>query len=118
MVFRARRTVPLLGDGQCPVLHCVARLHASFDELRAQRGALDARIRNWVDGLTEADLEATLEFRSIAYSGERSATLWKLVVHFFNHQTHHRGQLTTLLSQAKADYGVTDLMWLPGVLDG
>jgi uncharacterized damage-inducible protein DinB len=34
------------------------------------------------------------------------------VVHFFNHQTHHRGQVTTLLSQCGIDPGVTDLMWM------
>ena len=35
-----------------------------------------------------------------------------LLVHFFNHQTHHRGQVTTLLSQAGVDVGVTDLLAL------
>jgi len=35
---------------------------------------------------------------------------FSLVMHFFNHQTHHRGQATTLLSQAGADVGVTDLL--------
>jgi uncharacterized damage-inducible protein DinB len=33
-----------------------------------------------------------------------------LLTHFFNHQTHHRGQVTTLLSQAGVDVGVTDLL--------
>lgn len=32
-----------------------------------------------------------------------------LLQHFFNHQTHHRGQVTTLLSQGGVDMGVTDL---------
>jgi uncharacterized damage-inducible protein DinB len=40
-------------------------------------------------------------------------SLWVCVMHLFNHQTHHRGQLTTLLAQADQDYGVTDLLWLP-----
>jgi uncharacterized damage-inducible protein DinB len=35
-------------------------------------------------------------------------------IHFFNHQTHHRGQLTALLAQIGRDPGVTDLLWLPG----
>ena len=35
-----------------------------------------------------------------------------LVLHFFNHQTHHRGQATTLLFQAGQDVGVTDLLML------
>jgi len=33
-------------------------------------------------------------------------------MHFFNHQTHHRGQVTTLLSQAGVDVGDTDLVGL------
>ncbi len=33
-----------------------------------------------------------------------------LLSHFFNHQTHHRGQVTTLLAQAGHDPGVTDLI--------
>ena len=35
-----------------------------------------------------------------------------LILHFFNHQTHHRGQVSTLLTQAGADVGVTDLLVL------
>ena len=35
-----------------------------------------------------------------------------LVLHLFNHQTHHRGQATTLLYQAGIDVGVTDLVAL------
>jgi uncharacterized damage-inducible protein DinB len=41
--------------------------------------------------------------------------LWICVTHFFNHQTHHRGQVTALLSQCGKSYGVTDLIWLPEV---
>lgn len=33
-----------------------------------------------------------------------------VILHFFNHQTHHRGQATTLLSQAGIDIGATDLL--------
>jgi uncharacterized damage-inducible protein DinB len=36
----------------------------------------------------------------------------------FNHQTHHRGQVTTLLKQAGIDPGVTDLPWAPLARDG
>lgn len=41
-----------------------------------------------------------------------------LVLHFFNHQTHHRGQVSTSLSQAGKDIGVTDLLaQIPEVTD-
>ena len=36
------------------------------------------------------------------------APLWWAVAHLFNHQTHHRGQITTLLMQQGCDPGVTD----------
>jgi len=34
------------------------------------------------------------------------------LTHLFHHQTHHRGQITTLLTQAGVDVGVTDLLML------
>lgn len=92
-------------------------LHASFDELRAQRARVDERILRWADGLTDAALDAKLPFTSGLTKRTHAPILWKIVAHFFNHQTHHRGQLTTLLSQARVDYGVTDLFLLPGLLD-
>ena len=32
-----------------------------------------------------------------------------LILHVFLHQIHHRGQVTTLLSQENIDFGETDL---------
>jgi uncharacterized damage-inducible protein DinB len=43
---------------------------------------------------------------------------WVLVTYMFNHATHHRGQLTTLMKQLGIDPGVTDLPWLPALYDG
>jgi uncharacterized damage-inducible protein DinB len=92
-------------------------LHSSFDELRAERTAVDARIERWAAGLTDDALAARFEFTSVVTKRTYSPALWKVVAHFFNHQTHHRGQITALLSQAGVDYGVTDLFLLPGLLD-
>lgn len=88
-------------------------LYADLDELTTQRAITDLAIENWAAELTDAELGGKLEFQSIVFSGKRSYDMWVCVAHFFNHQTHHRGQLTTLLSQADVDYGVTDLIWLP-----
>jgi uncharacterized damage-inducible protein DinB len=40
---------------------------------------------------------------------KQECPLWWTVAHLFNHQTHHRGQVTTLLMQQGCDPGVTDL---------
>jgi uncharacterized damage-inducible protein DinB len=92
-------------------------LHASFDELRAHRVEMDERIARWASTLTDDALAAKLEFTSVLTKRTHAPTLWRVVLHFFNHQTHHRGQLTALLSQAGVDYGVTDLFLLPGLLE-
>jgi len=90
-------------------------LYADFPELRRERAKTDAEILEWVETLDEKRLAAPLKFRSMIGNRERNFPLWFAVQHFFNHQTHHRGQLTTLLMQAGVDPGVTDLMWLPGM---
>jgi uncharacterized damage-inducible protein DinB len=38
-----------------------------------------------------------------------------ILLHLFHHQTHHRGQITTLLSQLGHDFGETDLRFMPGM---
>ena len=93
-------------------------LFADFGELRSQRGITDTDIVDWAGGLTDEALTAPFEFRSITNPKSRTLPLWVCVTHFFNHQAHHRGQLTTLLAQAGLDYGVTDLLWMPDVGTG
>ena len=79
--------------------------------LRVQRERIDAIITALAAEVTPADLDHVL-----AYRNTRGALFCKpfgsLLLHFFNHQTHHRGQASTLLTQAGADLGVTDLLVL------
>lgn len=93
-----------------------AELYEDFFELRAERKVTDERIDTWAAGLTDERLSGKLHFTSVVNPASRTSDLWVAVANFFNHQTHHRGQLTTLLSQIGKDYGVTDLMWMPGLL--
>lgn len=93
-------------------------LYSDFTELLDERRKTDHAIADWADGLTNDALAARLDYTSQVAPKPRSYPLWVAVTHLFNHQTHHRGQITTLLSQAGQDMGVTDLMWLPGVASG
>jgi len=86
-------------------------LYADFDELRRERAQTDAEIESFVASLTAERLAE--DFRYTNYAGTTfTHPLGPAVVHLFNHQTHHRGQLTTLLVQADVDPGVTDLIAL------
>ncbi|HET7768075.1 MAG TPA: DinB family protein [Chloroflexota bacterium] len=89
-------------------------LYAGFEELRAQREATDQDIERWAKALTDAELEGDITYMSLVDPAPRRYPMAFVVAHFFNHQAHHRGQLTTLLSQRGIDPGVTDLLWLPG----
>ena len=82
-----------------------------FDALAAHRRWLDAIIERWVSVLGEADLGHVLHYGNTRGARFRRQ-LAPLLLHFFNHQAHHRGQATTLLSQAGVDVGVTDLLVL------
>jgi uncharacterized damage-inducible protein DinB len=84
--------------------------------LLAQRLHRDALITRWARGVGAADLLAPLEYRSTRGDLYRK-DFGAVIVHFFNHQTHHRGQLSTLLTQAGVDLGVTDLIAMVPDLD-
>lgn len=90
-------------------------LYEDFETLRAERARTDAEIGAWTTGLDRDRLAADFRYTSNVDGITRVLPTWVLVAHLFNHQTHHRGQLTTLLSQLGVDYGVTDLPWLPGL---
>jgi uncharacterized damage-inducible protein DinB len=88
-----------------------AVLHEEWAALRTQREQLDEAIEAWV-----RDMPADFPLRTMRYSNskgvKREHPMWQALTHFFNHQTHHRGQVTTLLAQSGIDPGVTDLIAL------
>ena len=83
-------------------------LYEVFEELRQQRKQMDAEIEQWVATLRPEQLAAPLRYLRQGVMWD--FPLWWSVAHLFNHQTHHRGQVTTLLMQAGQDPGVTDLL--------
>jgi len=82
-------------------------LYADFEQLRRERTLTDEELSAWVSELTAERLAAPLMFMRRGHRLE--SPLWGVVAHVFNHQTHHRGQITTLFSQQGMDPGSTDL---------
>lgn len=93
-------------------------LFSEFAELRAARDDLDTEISLWAGKVSDDWLAAPFSYRSFIDGQERTLPAWLLVAHMFNHQTHHRGQLTTLLSQMGKDVGATDLPFMPADVIG
>ncbi len=87
-----------------------------FDTLARERTSTDQAILQWAANVTPEWLASSLRYTSRVDGRTREVRASIAAVHLFNHGTHHRGQLTTLMSQAGIDPGPTDLPWLPGVL--
>jgi len=88
-------------------------LYSNFEELLAARRAMDEEIAAWAAGLDDSWGDAPFSVYSVTYRRHFARPAWALLAHMFNHQTHHRGQLTTLLSQLGKDAGITDLPMMP-----
>lgn len=81
--------------------------------LLEHRVRLDAIITAMAEEVSDEDLAQPLSYKNSR--GEFRKKFGSLLLHLFNHQTHHRGQASTLLTQAGVDIGVTDLVeWIPG----
>lgn len=85
------------GEGE-PPKRLDAILHDDFSALRAARAAEDERISRYIEGLSENDLKGTIRYRTITTPAIIEQPLAPALDHFFNHQTHHRGQTHALLS--------------------
>ena len=86
-------------------------LFNDWQALRAKREQLDAAIEVWVTDMPDGYPQFSMRY-SNSKGVQRAHPAWQAMTHFFNHQTHHRGQASTLLTQAGVDIGVTDLIAL------
>jgi uncharacterized damage-inducible protein DinB len=85
----------------------------SWADLLIAREALDCAILGWADGLASDALDGDLSWFSGAMGRTMTKPLSLLVAHFFNHQTHHRGQVHAMLTAAGARPEDTDLFIMP-----
>jgi uncharacterized damage-inducible protein DinB len=85
------------GEGIAPTaLNTI--FHAELEPLRAARDAEDARISGWIDGLDEKVLGENFTYTPITNPQPVTQRLGSAMFHFFNHQTHHRGQCHMILT--------------------
>lgn len=84
-------------------------LFTEICSLFKHRKILDQTIIDWAHSISEKDLDFVMAYTNMKGIAANK-NYFILVMHFFNHQTHHRGQTTTLLSQADVDVGITDLL--------
>ena len=98
------------GSGDAPnVLNAV--LHPELGPLEVARQAEDERIITWIAGVTDATLAANFSYTSISNPTAVTQRLGSAGSHFFNHQTHHRGQCHAILTSLGKPSLTLDLVW-------
>jgi uncharacterized damage-inducible protein DinB len=88
-------------------------LYPDWTGLNAERARFDQTIIDWADNVDDAWLSIEQTFYSTATKREWTRPRWMLVTHMFNHQTHHRGQVHCILTQAGGKPSDTDLTVMP-----
>jgi uncharacterized damage-inducible protein DinB len=82
---------------------------SDWQAYKQARSIADTRILDWSLRLMVGDLQGDLVWFSGMLQTDLAKPKWLCVQHFFNHQTHHRGQVHAMLTAARALTGDTDL---------
>lgn len=98
-----------------PALKLSDELYADWEEFKIERAQTDTHICDFVALQTIESLSQIFEWTSIAVPKHHALTFGLVLTHFFNHQTHHRGQISALMEQNGLDCGVTDFPYTPGL---
>jgi uncharacterized damage-inducible protein DinB len=85
------------GAGELPASLDVI-LYEDFETLRAARRSEDVLISRYIASLSDNDLVGTIRYRTVTNPQNIEQSLAPALDHFFNHQTHHRGQAHAMLS--------------------
>ncbi|MEM7240354.1 MAG: DinB family protein [Pseudomonadota bacterium] len=98
--------------GQTPPRVSLERkLHDDRAELAAARKVLDDDIIRFVDETPVEAFASEITYTALTLAGEQRQRLDEAVSHFFNHQTHHRGQVHALLTRLTGTGPVLDLLY-------
>ena len=105
------------GEGEAPT-SLDAIIARDFAKLRTLREAEDARIMKWIGSLKEKDLAGRFTYTTVSDMRTVSQRLAPALAHFFNHQTHHRGQAHVLLTALGQPSVVLDLIYFQRTEEG
>ena len=98
-------------DKPAQTLSLSGQAYDSFEAMADARDKVDADLSVWAGALRDDWLAQDQTWFSGAAQREMTASRGMLLLHLFNHQTHHRGQVHAMLTAAGEQTGDTDL-WL------
>lgn len=97
---------PVSADGGCTLFPTLATWSA-------ERFRVDGQIKLWASKVKSIDLQGDLSMHLRATGQTLTQPMADCVIGFFNHQTHHRGQVHAMLTAAGYGAPVSDLIYMP-----
>lgn len=86
-------------------------LFEELDALHDARMAEDQRIVDWIETKNASDFDETFTYQPVTTPEPVTSQYAPCVAHFFNHQTHHRGQVHALLTRLSGKAPSIDLIY-------
>lgn len=98
------------GDGTAPT-RLDEVVHDDIVDLENARTRMDGWIIDWVDSLSANALDREFTYVPITLPEPVTQQLAPALAHFFNHQTHHRGQAHAMLTRLTGEAPSLDLLY-------
>ena len=98
------------GEGEAPDSLDIV-LFEDLPELREARMAEDERIGGFIERLGKDDFGKSIRYKAYNRTVVFEQPLHAVLGHFFNHQTHHRGQAHCMLTQLGREAPPLDLVY-------
>ena len=83
---------------------------SDFLGLEMARREEDKKIVDFIMGLSETDLAGIVSYRRASTTELKQQVIWSALGHWFNHQTHHRGQVHAMLTRLSQEAPELDLL--------
>ncbi|HHG0536165.1 TPA: DinB family protein, partial [Klebsiella pneumoniae] len=83
---------------------------SDFPGLEMARREEDKKIVDFIMGLSETDLDGIVSYRRASTPELKQQVIWSALAHWFNHQTHHRGQVHAMLTRVSGKAPELDLL--------
>jgi len=114
-ICKINRTILTFIDGVMPERSSPHEVvWSDWEDLKATRQMQDDILTEASSNWTEAWLAENIVVQNPRLDDPPTVPRWVMVVQLFNHQTHHRSQVTSALHAMGIDYGTTDMPWRPG----